>query len=407
MKNLYKKLGLITAAIALVVGFAGVTSARIFNPEVGTTVSAPTRYIVAPTGGDYTSVSTAVTAACAASPAGGNVYVKAGTYTETVAITGCTNLHLILDQAATIQYNGANVATVFSAPSGSSRINIEGGKWLQTNATAQGTLFDMSNTTSTWIHNLRAEEFGLAVLYNDTASTTFYNSINDVQFFNNNNCVEYSGTQANNNNLYNVRCRVKTGSGGIGLKIVDARGITSFGSDWEPAAAGSITGISIDATSREIDIINNWIEGNFVGVTIASGAVRVNIIGSSITTNTTDLSDSGTSTCLFNTSLTGVTRHYCGSFGANVVSKTTTYTATVNDYTILCDATSAGFTVTLPTAASATKKVLNLKKIDASGNACTFDGSGAETIDDAATKATTTQYVNIQIQSDGSEWWSL
>lgn len=86
-------------------------------------------------------------------------------------------------------------------------------------------------------------------------------------------------------------------------------------------------------------------------------------------------------------------------------TKTTAYTATLSDYMILCDTTSAGFTVTLPPAANASGKIFVIKKISADGNTLTVDADGAETIEDATTKTTTTQYGTFVIQSDGTEWW--
>jgi hypothetical protein len=298
-------------ALFLVVGIvlsAQIASAALRNPFNGfgsSSSGASARFTVASSGGDYTSLGAAVTAACAASPAGGTIFVKSGTYTQTSAITGCTNLRITLDQSATIQVNGATVPTLFAATSGSSRIIIEGGKFLQTNATAQGTALDMSNLANTWIKNVRIEEFGLGILYSDSANTTFYNNVSDSQIFNSNNCVEYSGTQANNNNIFNLRCRPKAGGAGIGLKLVDARGISVYGSDFEPATAAGITGVSIDATSRETLISGTWIENNATGLLIASGANRVTLNGNSITSNTTDISDAGTNTQFMNTNRTG------------------------------------------------------------------------------------------------------
>ncbi len=295
-----------------------VTDNSPFTYELGSCGSGGTdtfTSVVASSGGDYTTLKDAVDAACAAS--GGTIFVRDGTYTETATITGCTNLHIVLSQAATIQANGASVSPLFNAGSGNSRIIIEGGKWLQTNATAQGTAFDMSNLANTWIRNVRVEEFGLAFDYNDTASTTFYNQITDSQVFNSNSCVRYTGTQANNNSLDNVRCRPKAGGTGIGFQTIDARGITIKNSNVEPATAAGITGISIDATSREITIINTWLENNTTGLTIASGANRVTVIGGSITSNTTDISDAGTNTVFLNTSDTGV---LVNSLGALTVS---------------------------------------------------------------------------------------
>ena len=96
-----------------------------------------------------------------------------------------------------------------------------------------------------------------------------------------------------------------------------------------------------------------------------------------------------------------------GGFKANLVTKTANYTATNADYTILCNASGGSFTVTLPTVASHTNRIYNIKKIDSSANTVTVDGNASETIDDSTTAVLTTQYESITIQSDGSEWWII
>lgn len=96
-----------------------------------------------------------------------------------------------------------------------------------------------------------------------------------------------------------------------------------------------------------------------------------------------------------------------GGFKANLVTKTGAYTATADDYTILCNASGGSFTITLPAVASHTNRIYNIKKIDSSANAVTVDGNNSETIDDGTTAILTTQYESITIQSDGSEWWIL
>lgn len=90
-----------------------------------------------------------------------------------------------------------------------------------------------------------------------------------------------------------------------------------------------------------------------------------------------------------------------------IVAKTGAYTATDADAVILCDASGAGFTVTLPPAADRTGKVFEVKKIDVSANSVTVDGSGAETIDDGTTAVLTMQYEAITIVSDGAAWFIL
>jgi hypothetical protein len=87
-----------------------------------------------------------------------------------------------------------------------------------------------------------------------------------------------------------------------------------------------------------------------------------------------------------------------------VRTKTTTYTALAGDV-LLCDATGGAFTVTLPAAAGVTGQSISVKKTDASANAVTVDGNGAETIDGAATLALATRYAAVTLWSDGSNWW--
>lgn len=89
---------------------------------------------------------------------------------------------------------------------------------------------------------------------------------------------------------------------------------------------------------------------------------------------------------------------------AAMVTKTTAYTATTSDFTILCDATAAAFSVTLPAAAANTGRIYNVKKVDVSANAVTIQANGAELIDGSNTKAMSAQYQSAQIQSNGTFW---
>lgn len=83
-----------------------------------------------------------------------------------------------------------------------------------------------------------------------------------------------------------------------------------------------------------------------------------------------------------------------------VTSKTANYTATGSDDVILCDATSGAFTITLPSAASNTGKVLRLKKTDSSTNAVTISG----TVDGITSRALDSQYETLTTFSDGTNW---
>lgn len=75
--------------------------------------------------------------------------------------------------------------------------------------------------------------------------------------------------------------------------------------------------------------------------------------------------------------------------------------------TLLCNASGAAFTITLPSAALASGQIFYFKKTDASANAVTLDGAGAETIDGAATLALTAQWQSTKIQSNGTAWFVL
>jgi hypothetical protein len=91
-----------------------------------------------------------------------------------------------------------------------------------------------------------------------------------------------------------------------------------------------------------------------------------------------------------------------------VVTKTAAYTALVTDDLIRADATTAAFTITLPTAASAFSngegEVITVKKIDATANVVTVQGNGAELIDDANTASISSQYSAASFVSNGTSW---
>ena len=88
-------------------------------------------------------------------------------------------------------------------------------------------------------------------------------------------------------------------------------------------------------------------------------------------------------------------------------SKTSGFTVTMADEgrLFLCDATSAGFTVTLPSVATAGNGFrVGVKKTDASANAVTLDGNSSETIDGATTLAMARQHDTVWLRCDGAAW---
>lgn len=89
----------------------------------------------------------------------------------------------------------------------------------------------------------------------------------------------------------------------------------------------------------------------------------------------------------------------------NVTTETSAYTATASDDVILCDDTSASFTVTLPTAVGIIGKEYTFIKINSSSNEVTIDGDGSETINGNTTTTINTQYEKLTIISDGTNWY--
>lgn len=288
---------------------------------------------------DYTSLVTA-----ASTSAGKSIYVSDGTYTpvSTVSIT-TSSTKFILSGGATIQSNGASITTLF-APSttGLSRIEIHGGKLLQTNATAQGVAIDMSDMANSWLGNMRIEEYGTGIQMIDTVSTSFYNHVQDVQMYNCNNGVSLGGTQPNLNLWTNVRVRPKAGGAGTGWNLVDTRGNVFVMPNSEPSTAAGITGFHLDATTRDNLFLGMWAENNATGLLIDAGANNNVFIGGTITGNTTDITDNGTGTIMIGVNKTGtkVTRipKLTDINGLEVLKFTETASA-VNEITIANSAT--------------------------------------------------------------------
>jgi hypothetical protein len=86
---------------------------------------------------------------------------------------------------------------------------------------------------------------------------------------------------------------------------------------------------------------------------------------------------------------------------------TTATTATTLDTTHFCmdvNATSAGVTITLPTAVGCNGRMYVIRKSDASGNAVTIACNGAEHINGVDTKSLAAQYDSATIMSTGAGW---
>lgn len=87
-----------------------------------------------------------------------------------------------------------------------------------------------------------------------------------------------------------------------------------------------------------------------------------------------------------------------------VTTVTGSYAVTAADYSVLVNATSGALSVTLPPAASSARRILHVKKIDASVNPVTVDPNGSEQIEDATTQRLLRQGDNLMLACDGTAW---
>jgi hypothetical protein len=104
------------------------------------------------------------------------------------------------------------------------------------------------------------------------------------------------------------------------------------------------------------------------------------------------------------TSAPGTMLDVHGSFSLPITTVTANYTVGANDYTVLCN-NSVSITITLPTAAGISGRIIVIKKLTATST--TIDGYGSETIDGATTVVSTTQWLSWMLQSNGTAWFVL
>jgi hypothetical protein len=92
---------------------------------------------------------------------------------------------------------------------------------------------------------------------------------------------------------------------------------------------------------------------------------------------------------------------------APIATKTSNYTITNNDGTIIADASSGNITITLPPAADSSQFIFRIKKKDITANTVTVDANASETIDSSSNYVLATVNEAITVQSDGTGWWII
>lgn len=92
------------------------------------------------------------------------------------------------------------------------------------------------------------------------------------------------------------------------------------------------------------------------------------------------------------------------AYAAASKTVTTTYTAQRDDHTILANATSAAFTISLPPVSTKSYPYVVIKKTDSSTNAVTIDANGSETIDGGTSLTLFRQWEWVILHANESRW---
>ena len=89
---------------------------------------------------------------------------------------------------------------------------------------------------------------------------------------------------------------------------------------------------------------------------------------------------------------------------SNLVSKTSAYTVQTSDEIITGDATSATFTISLPTAVGIAGQTFTIKRLNAGVNSVSIGTTSSQTIDGAPSLVLNAQYKYLKVVSNGANW---
>lgn len=192
--------------------------------------------------------------------------------------------------------------------------------------------------------------------------------------------------------------------------INDGSGVLS--SEAQLASTRGGTGISSTATFPSSGVIvTEGATQTLTDKTLTSPVLDTGVSGTAIKDEDDMVSDSATHLATQQSIKAYVDTEIAGvsATGSDYLAAVADYTVTDGDQVRTVGMTTGATdrTVTLPTAADNTNRIITAKKVDSGAGTLTIDGEGAETIDGSTTRIIASQYAAVTVQSDGTSWHTI
>jgi len=211
-----------------------------------------------------------------------------------------------------------------------------------------------------------------------------------------------AGTGVTITGLTITNAGVTSAVAGTGIGVSGATGAVTFSNTGVTSNVAG-TGISVSGATGAVTITNTGVTsavaGNGVSVSAATGAVTF----AAVLNGTTLLNGaSGLSLNLAQANVWTAAQRVLIPITA--LSSGSPYTVLSTDEVLLITTGASAYTVNLPAASTAGRKVLVIK-VDSGAGAITVTPNGSDTIEGAATKVISSQYGKVGIVSDGTATW--